>query len=228
MNRVLNGLERLVDKAFDVIVVFVLAVGIYYAIDAMWLYNASSTGKVAAFKPSAENPVAYQSVSEDCVGWISIYNSKIDFPIMQGEDNFEYLNKDPYGAYSLAGSIFLDSRNNKNFQDDYSLVYGHHVEGQHMFGALDAFGARDYFDSHREGELVIGDRFYKIETFAYARTDASEGIIFNPSVVADRITWIRENADILYEPTGSRTVALSTCQSPTGTLRTILFVSIIE
>lgn len=42
------------------------------------------------------------------VAWLTIDDTKIDYPVMQGKDNTEYLNKDPYGDYALAGSIFLD------------------------------------------------------------------------------------------------------------------------
>ncbi|MBR1845920.1 MAG: class B sortase, partial [Oscillospiraceae bacterium] len=63
---------------------------------------------------------------------------------MQGETNGKYLNTDPYGEYSLSGSIFLDSRNAGDFSDSYSLVYGHHMADGMMFGALDAFFDEGY------------------------------------------------------------------------------------
>lgn len=55
---------------------------------------------------------------------------------MQGEDNMEYLNKDPYGDYSLSGSIYMDSRNTSDMSDDYLLLYGHHMENDYMFGSI--------------------------------------------------------------------------------------------
>ena len=79
-------------------------------------------------------------------------------PVMQGKDNYEYLNKDPYGEFSLSGSIFLDARNDLDFEDDYSLIYGHHMEKGAMFGALDDFQDRAYFDQRRSGTIVTDER----------------------------------------------------------------------
>ena len=71
----------------------------------------------------------------------------------RGKENYEYLNKDPYGEFSLSGSIFLDARNDPDFKDDYSLIYGHHMEKGAMFGALDDFQDRAYFDQRRSGTV---------------------------------------------------------------------------
>ena len=228
MYSTLKSIERFIDKIVDIIFIFVLIIGLYYVYDSVIVYKNSSTNSVMAYKPSKDSNVVLKELSEDCVAWISIYDTKVDYPVMQGIDNNEYLNKDPYGAYSLSGSIFLDYRNDKEFNDIYSLVYGHHMSGGFMFGALDDFEKKDFFDNHREGELIVNNKYYKIETFAFVHTDANEGIIFNPDFEADRVEWIKRNSEIYYEPSGSRIVALSTCKSPTSTLRTIVFVSIID
>lgn len=78
---------------------------------------------------------------------MTIDDTNIDYPVMQGEDNNEYLNKDPFGNYALSGSIFLDRRNNPEFKDYYSLIYGHHMEHGMMFGAIDEYLNEDYFNS---------------------------------------------------------------------------------
>ena len=33
------------------------------------------------------------------VAWLTVDDTNIDYPVMQGEDNNEYLNKDPFGDY---------------------------------------------------------------------------------------------------------------------------------
>ena len=87
------------------------------------------------------------------VGWIVVDDTNIDYPVMQGYDNSQYLNLDPYGEYSLSGSIFLDSRNSSDFTDPYSIIYGHHMEYGKMFGAID-----DYLDDQYERECDRRDR----------------------------------------------------------------------
>lgn len=228
MYNALKTTERFIDRIIDIIFVLVLVVGLYYVYDSVFVFRNSDVGKVSAYKPSNDNPVAYKEISEDCIGWITLYETGVDYPIMQGIDNNEYLSKDPYGSYSLSGSIYLDSRNKKDFSDTYSLVYGHHMSGGYMFGALDDYADKTFFDTHREGELIIDGEYHSIEVFAFTHTDASEGLIFNPDREGDRLQWIRDNNAIFYEPSGSRIVALSTCKSPTSTLRTIVFVSILD
>ena len=100
---------------------------------------------------------------------------------MQGKTNAEYLNKDPYGEFSLSGSIFLDNRNDKTFSDPYSLLYGHHMEYGAMFGALDEYKDKSYFEAHRTGLLTVtnGDE-YNIRFFAACKAQATEKVIFDP------------------------------------------------
>ena len=84
-------------------------------------------------------------------GWLTVDGTNIDYPVMQGKDNNSYLNTDPFGNYSLTGSIFLDSRSSPDFSDEYSVVYGHHMDYGKMFGALDDFLNEKYLKQHSSG-----------------------------------------------------------------------------
>ena len=110
---------------------------LYAMIDAAMVYNGANDSEIMKYKPAAGNTEELRELSEDAVAWITVDGTRIDYPVMQGKTNSEYLNKDPYGEFSLSGSIFLDNRNNKTFSDPYSLIYGHHMEYGAMFGALD-------------------------------------------------------------------------------------------
>ena len=68
------------------------------------------------------------SVNPDITGWLRIYGTKIDYPVLQGRTDMEYINKDVYGDYSVSGSIFLSSLNNRDSSGTYQLIYGHHME----------------------------------------------------------------------------------------------------
>lgn len=228
MYSVLKNVERLIDVIVDTVLVIALLIGVYYIYDSLLVFRNAGNSDILAYKPDRQETETLKKLSDDCVGWLTIYDTKIDYPVMQGKDNSEYLEKDPYGVYSPSGSIFLDSRNAKDFTDTYSLIYGHHMAGGYMFGALDDFADRVYFDKHRKGEMVIDGKYCEIETFAFVNTDAGEGMVFDPEREGNRADWARNNASIYVEPAGERIVALSTCKSPTGTARSILFVSIID
>ena len=37
-----------------------------------------------------------QEISEDAIAWLTVDGTLIDYPVMQGSNNDEYLNKDPF------------------------------------------------------------------------------------------------------------------------------------
>jgi len=120
------------------------------------------------------------AINKDVCAWVTVDNTDIDFPILQGETNLSYINTDVYGNFALAGSIFLDSRNDKEFHDTVSLLYGHHMDGGDMFGDLDKFKKKQFFDENKTGLLILPDRSYDLEIFACLLADASEDAIFEP------------------------------------------------
>lgn len=227
MYKAIKVTDNLIDKCISLISIIILLIGMWFIYDSIYVFSHAEAN-VSAFRPKKGGSTdILKDLSEDAIAWIYIDGTSIDYPIMQGEDNVEYLNKDPYGEYSLAGSIFLDSRNSSDFSDYYSLVYGHHMAGGHMFGALDEFKNKEYLNKHKTGYLMVDNKTYDIEVFAFLETDANEDIIFNPTSGGDVLGFIQRNADIYYKPVGNRIIALSTCKSPMSTLRFIVFASII-
>ena len=100
--------------------------------------------------------------------WLTVDGTKIDYPVVQGETNLEYINQDIYGEFALSGSIFLDSRNDRKFIDSYSLLYGHHMDNGAMFGDVMNYKEKEYFESHKTGTLYLNEQLEKRES---GRTD---------------------------------------------------------
>ena len=202
---------------------------LYAMIDAYNVYVGASDTGILKYKPVAGNTEILRELSGDAVAWLTVDDTRIDYPVMQGETNSEYLNKDPYGEFSLSGSIFLDSRNEKMFSDPYSLIYGHHMEYGAMFGSLDGYADREYFDAHKTGTLtVIKGAEYKITFFAACKAQATEKVIFDPTESNNQalLEYLKKHA-IIYDPrgvsAGSKLIALSTCQSAESYERMIVF-----
>ncbi len=223
---------RIVNKGIDRIILIVslliFLICIYAMIDAVMVFYNANDQSVLKFKPQGKEEAAVlRELSDDAVAWLTIDGTHIDYPVMQGKDNFEYLNKDPYGDYALSGSIFLDSRCDGEFKDAYSLLYGHHMDYGAMFGALDEFIKPEYFSSHRTGTLLtVGGEEYKITFFAALKAPADEDVIFDPSNTANDklLDYIKTNAAIYEESTGQdHIIALSTCQSAENIERMLVF-----
>ena len=221
------------DKLFDRIVILAsllfFLICIYAMYDAAMVYYNANDTSVLKFKPNLTNPEILQEISKDAIAWITVDGTRIDYPVMQGKDNKEYLNKNPFGKYSLSGSIFLDSRNQGDFSDGYSLLHGHHMEYGAMFGALDDFKKKDFFDSHRTGQLItVGGKTYTIRFFAAAMVQATDPLVFDPANAAtgSLLAMLRQSA-MIYEPpeteSGLKLIALSTCQSADTIDRMVLF-----
>ena len=149
-----------------------------------------------------------RKINPDVCGWITLDHTKIDYPILQGEDNLTYINTDVYGDFALSGSIFLDSGCDRNFQGKYSLLYGHHI---------------------------LPDRSYKLEIFACMQVSASEDSIFATGKwqadTSGLVDFVRKNAEHVHQQTMdnigksedfSQILAMSTCSSEFTDARTVL------
>ena len=223
---------KIVDKSIDRIVIIVsllfFLICIYAMFDAIMVYYNANDNSVLKYKPhGAEDAAVLRELSDDAVAWLTVDNTNIDYPVMQGEDNDEYLNKDPYGQYSLSGSIFLDSRCDGKFHDKYSLLYGHHMDYGTMFGALDDFIKPDYFKTHKKGSLITtGGDEYSITFFACLKAQANEKVIFDPVNTSNQklLTYLTTNAKIFEQPQEAdpQIIVLSTCQSAENTERMIV------
>lgn len=83
----------------------------------------------------------------DCVGWVSIPGTGIDFPVMQNGDF--YLKHDFEGSYTDYGLPFLDERCGLDTSDQL-IIYGHHMNDGSMFSALLNYADEDYCAAHPE------------------------------------------------------------------------------
>lgn len=232
MKTFIDFLDRLEDLFLLIVFLLLFLVGLYAMYDSYLVYAHANDSSILKFRPGhGGEDLPDKQIRGRMAAWITVPDTTIDYPVMQGDDNSEYLNKDPFGDYSLSGSIFLDSRNSPDFTDDYSLIYGHHMEGGSMFGALDAFLEEDYFRQHQEGRLTAGNVSRRILFFAVVKTKATDPVIFAPteaglSEVLDSVREHEVAADekaFPQETENVRLVALSTCQSPDTIDRVILF-----
>lgn len=107
-----------------------------------------------------------QQENEDIVAWIYSENTPINYPVVQSDDNVFYLRKMINGEYNIAGTIFMDFRNDPNMSDNNTIIYGHNMQNDTMFGTLQDYKKQEYYDEHKIMYLFTSDKQYKIELFA--------------------------------------------------------------
>jgi len=183
-----NGI-RLLDSIIDLMVLLlfltVIAFGGYALWDSGQLYQEAGAEGYEQYKPVAGDSLTFAQLREinpDVFGWLTVYGTNIDYPLVQGEDNVTYVNTSVTGESLLSGSIFLDHRNRQDLSDFNSIIYGHHMDRQVMFGEIGEFSDEAYFEEHRYGNLYVDEQDYGIEFFAFLQVDAYDSRIYTPAI----------------------------------------------
>ena len=103
------------------ILIFIIAAAyaLFVLNDNRRIYSAAENVQedMLKLKPDKEKPDFSKlcSINPDVCAWLTMDGTHIDYPVLQGETNLTYINRDIYGQFALAGSIFLDCQNCKRF-----------------------------------------------------------------------------------------------------------------
>ena len=185
----------------NILTVFFLAIFVYAAgnLFLIWqeyrqsdaLYREAQTEFLMAPEMEAEfiadEPVTWpafsidfvqlQSVNSEVKGWIWIYDTVVNYPLVQsGRNNDAYLHKTYDGTSNSSGSIFMDYRNTSDYSDDNTVIYGHNMKNGKMFACLKKFGNQEFYDGHREFYIMTPEGNRRYEIVAAFQTDALSNI----------------------------------------------------
>lgn len=117
---------------------------------------------------------ALKAVNPEIVGWLIVDDTDISYPVVQGPDNDKYLKIAYDGTKSNSGSIFMNSNNAPDLTNCHTLIYGHHMRDNSMFGKLMLFEDPEYLKSHRYFTIYNEFGTYRYEIFsAYVTFSAS-------------------------------------------------------
>lgn len=102
-------------------------------------------------------------LNKDYAGWLTVYGTNVDYPVVLGETNDTYLRRDFYGEWSIAGTPFFDETTDFS-KDGNRIIYGHMMKDDTMFGSLDQFKDKDFFvnNGYVRLEDINGIHDYKI------------------------------------------------------------------
>ena len=110
----------------------------------------------------------------DYRGWIKIDNTNINYPILQGQDNEEYLYKDINNEYIVSGSIFMNYLNN-GFDDQNTVLFGHNMKNGTMFANLKKYKEEDFFYNNNDIEIELSNgQYLKYKVFSVYITDIND------------------------------------------------------
>lgn len=172
---------------------------------------------------------ALREVNPDVIGWILVPNTHINYPIMQGEDNDFYLNHTWKKVKNAVGSIFMEYRNYPDFADFNTILYGHNMNNNSMFGDLDKYRGTWYTSQNPYVYIVNDEGIFRYQIFSYHRAPVDSfvyGVSFNQRETRENfITSALEAAedDLGIVPEFSdRILTLSTCTGSTHEKRFVV------
>lgn len=176
-----------------------------------------------------------QKINPDTVGWIEMFGTNINYPVVQGNNNLEYLNKDIFGYSTASGSIYLAAENNPDLSDWYNMIYGHHMDNGAMFGDIEKYLDPGFFASHTDGIIQTSDGNYSIHVFACIRTNAYEETVYQLEAGSeDRYPALKKymeehavnHTEIPDDISDSHILGMSTCANAVTDGRIVLFAKV--
>ena len=178
---------------------------------------------------STRNLVPLFERNSDCIGWVYIEGTAVDYPVMHTPDEPQrYLRKNFDKEYSNAGVPFLNGI--CTLDCDHLILYGHNMKNGTMFSDVTQYRSKNYYLEHPfiEFETVHGLKRYAI--FAVVQVKNNEGwYVFHTSTDESeyntRIAEIKERSlyDTKITPIyGQQLITLSTCYGATKSDRIIV------
>ena len=156
----------------------------------------------------------------DVVGWIRFDEpSEINYPVVQGRDNEEYLKRTFEANTNKLGTLFVDVNNPGDFSGRNTFIYGHNMKNGSMFAQLLKYKDDSFYKEHPYFYIYTPDgkvRTYEIFSAGVVK-DTSDSYIMDYADDAAFQTYIDYIKQQSAYPTSaevttaSKIVSLSTC-----------------
>lgn len=172
---------------------------------------------------------ALYAQNKDIIGWIYCPDTAIDYPVLKSKDNDYYLRRMADKKYNIAGSIFMDYRNQGDFTDVNTLIYGHNMKNGTMFSDIVKYKDRSYYDAHPYIYYSTPEKDYLFKVFAAATVDTKDRIFSEFESREELHEYFTESENITLFDTDTdllsidNTVTMSTCANDSGSKRYLVF-----
>lgn len=170
--------------------------------------------------------------NSDICAWIDIPDTNISYPVLKNdaEPDF-YLSHDSLKNDSIAGALYVDEYNERDFQDNATVIYGHHMSYGEFFGKLQSYYQDE--ESFRKNSritlyLPVEKRTYKVfAAVPYEKIHLLYNYDFSNMldhyVFFDRVYQVRSLVAQFdkksYPEFGEKVLILSTCLEGDNTQR---------
>lgn len=175
--------------------------------------------------PISVNFEELQAVNPDIVGWIYIEAiPNISYPIVQGTDNEYYLKHTVERTTNSSASIFMDYQNSPDFTDASTIIYGHNMKNQSMFGLLSKMREQSVYDESPYIWILTPAGDWCYEVFSACEVSANDEVYTMFSADGEELKAYLEKMRAKSEVVSDMTftgneymITLSTCTSNDAT-----------
>lgn len=184
---------------------------------------------------------ALHDINPDIVAWIYVPDTPINYPVVQGADNEEYLHKafdGSTGWLASAGTIFLDSSNAADLTDRNMALYGHHMNDGSMFACLTSWLDDDEFNAHRDMYVLTPEGNYRLKTFSLLKTTGSDALVQTTfknddsyqNYIQDKLdrSLVTQKGDVLSASDIQQSFLFATCEYSQNDGRAVLCAAVVE
>ena len=173
------------------------------------------------------------SENKDFIGWLNVPGTNIDEPVVQTDNNDDYLHKNFQGEYEYSGTLFADyeGKITPEGMPQNTVIYGHNMRMKYKFSALHNY--KDNIEFLRVSPIIKFDTLYHSNMYkiisvfvANISTDHGEVFPYTEKIYfknrADFYDFVLECEDrSIYETGvdveyGDEFLTLSTCDMDTG------------
>lgn len=172
-------------------------------------------------------------LNNDFIGWLKINDTNISYPVMQTDNDRKdyYLRKNFYKEYSQLGTPYIAEYCNVQTSDNV-IIYGHHITDYQVFGELEKYKKKEFYDNHKviNFNTIYGNADYEI--ISVFKTVTHTGFKYyefiNSSSQDEFDTFIKKCKELsFYEIKetanyGDKLLTLSTCEYSTKNGRLVV------
>lgn len=224
-----DGRKRrlLIRKSLNIVLIAVLSISCWEIGQKQISYKKSVTtyNKIEKEKNNTEDLQEFLIKHE--FDWITVTDTVIDYPLMQGEDNNYYITHNYEGQEDIAGAIFYDVYD-KPFNETLTIIYGHSMKNGTMFNNLHYF-QKDH-NRFKNSKLLIhtesGMKTFKPLGY-YVTSDDFFYKNLDDKFTKDAVDIIEKKSDYFIEQEkvieGAHIMALYTCDYSIKNGRLIVF-----
>lgn len=133
-----------------------------------------------------------KAINPDVVGWIYIPGTSIDYPVVKGKDNEEYLHKTFQGKQNPSGAIFMDCNGKKDFSGEHNILYGHHMRNGSMFADLSKLRKETFLKEHDKIILYTPERTINLKIFAAYGRKADQNLPVSFGNLQEKVCYLQD------------------------------------